>query len=85
MKDQRQGDQMWSDLFVILVVDWRATHFVLQLLEIAEGLSFLHGQQIVHGDLRGVRFLSFVIACHIDLSHAFPSQTFLLTTTGVLV
>lgn len=30
-------------------------HFVNQLCEIADGLHYLHEQDIAHGDLRGVR------------------------------
>jgi serine/threonine protein kinase len=33
------------------------SHFILKLLEIAQGLDFLHSLNIVHGDLRGTNIL----------------------------
>lgn len=39
---------------------------MLQLSEIAEGLAFLHSQNIVHGDLRGV---SACIKLHVNTAH----------------
>ena len=39
---------------------------VLQLEDVAEGLAYMHGQEMVHGDLKGVRF---TVSCSLTISN----------------
>ncbi|KAJ7623223.1 kinase-like domain-containing protein [Roridomyces roridus] len=42
---------------VLIFLYLNQIHMILQLFEIAQGLAYLHSQQIVHGDLRGSNIL----------------------------
>lgn len=55
-----------------------------KLLEVAQGLEYLHSENVVHGDLRGVSYaltaLNTTVDCLLNVS---ISQTSSSTTTGM--
>jgi hypothetical protein len=53
----------------------------LQLVGITRGLDYLHNNEVVHGDLKGVRGVCFVILP--DSHTTFLSKTFLLMQKAV--
>jgi len=48
---------MLTDLYVLSSVPRSSIYpnSVLKLMQVAHGLEYLHSQNVVHGDLRGVR------------------------------
>ena len=47
-------------LFLILLL-FVNPHLSRKMLEVAEGIEYIHSEGIVHGDLRGVFYLKFHI------------------------
>jgi serine/threonine protein kinase len=45
--------------------DWRS----VQLVDVASGLTYMHGLRMVHGDLKGVRVFSNEMPMHLRLTH----------------
>ena len=45
---------------------------VLQALDVAQGLEYLHTQEIIHGDLKGVS------VCQLHFTYVFPDGFLLL-------
>ena len=78
VKVKEQDDEARLDMVATLRAlppksTWR---IVLQVIQISRGLEYLHGQSIIHGDLRGVSTLLRVI---INTFHPSGSQTCWLT------
>jgi hypothetical protein len=52
-------------LLHIVVPKLRDVH-IMQMLEVAQGLEYLHSQHLAHGDLRGVGIILCLIHSDID-------------------
>ena len=63
---------IWFLSFVSFRTQSQLDGAFLQVIQIAQGLEYLHGQSIVHGDLRGV---STLLRDNYQLFHPFSSQT----------
>ena len=55
------------------------------MLEVAEGVQYMHSEGVVHGDLKGVRFIITQIVNQFIFSSRTISSLTLISTAGLLI